>query len=78
MGSFQGSKREIWLTKGLSGSTPWDATISRAFASGQERFLGTNGSIAGGMMATWGNWSPGPTKSSRLKTAASKLSQPAR
>src|SRR5260221_6072752 len=52
IGSFQGSKRETWVSSGRSTSIPnWRQT--KAASSGEKAmFFGDRGSIAGGMMLT--------------------------
>ena len=52
IGSFQGSKRETWVSSGRSGSMP-NCLQTKAASSGEKAmFFGESGSIAGGMMLT--------------------------
>ena len=70
-GSFHGSKRETWQIKGPRGSTPYLTIVAAAFSLDIGRFLGVNGSMAGGIMATGGSHGSGLTNSGMLNTAVS-------
>ena len=70
-GSFQGSNRETWVTRGRSGSTPNGVRTPCQVDSIIGAFFGLSGSIEGGMNARTGPCTPGWTYSSAVKMAAS-------
>ena len=70
-GSFQGSKREIWVTRGRSVATPIHSRILVASGCPISRFFGLWGSIAGGTMSTRSMGKSGGTKPPRVNTPAS-------
>ena len=77
-GSFQGSKRETWVTSGRSVRIPIHSSTWRAVSSGSPRFLGLRGSIAGGMISATGVGRSVGTNSAIVKTDASNSARKGR